>query len=350
MKNRIVSFQKQLDKSSLVLLSCNADIRYFAGFNFLVPEEREAFLIITAQSTSLIHNSFSPTPDYSWLKKYHHTSPAFLRKNLEKIIAKEAITTIYVDEESIFVSEYKALQQLENINLKPLNRNLIWQQRMIKDETEIKYINQAIEIAQKALDNSLPQLKPGITEKEFQKVLEKEMENLGSERPAFPTIIAFGPHSALPHHQGDDTQLEDNTAVLIDFGATVKGYRSDMTRTVWVGDQPGEEFLKIERIVKEAFSRTVDKLKSSKVDFSTNSLTAKDLDHTARQVITDAGYGPQFIHTTGHGVGLDIHEQPSLNWRNEQPILPGMTITIEPGIYLEGRFGYRHEDTIIVEN
>ena len=117
-----------------------------------------------------------------------------------------------------------------------------------------------------------------------------------------------------------------------------------MTRSFWFGDKPTQEYLKVKKTVHQAYQAALAKLTQP----LTNQLQAKDLDQAARSVISLAGYGPKFIHTTGHGLGLDIHEPPSLNWRNDQEIKPGMVITLEPGIYLNGRFGCRHENTILV--
>ena len=134
--------------------------------------------------------------------------------------------------------------------------------------------------------------------------------------------------------------------ILIDLGATVNGYHGDMSRTVWFGKKPSPEFLKVEEVVKAAYQEAVSALKNRQGQ----QILAKDLDQAARGVITQAGYGKNFIHTTGHGLGLDIHENLSLNWNNEQPILPQMVITIEPGIYLEGKFGYRYENMVVVND
>ncbi len=140
--------------------------------------------------------------------------------------------------------------------------------------------------------------------------------------------------------------------VLWDFGATVNGYRSDMSRSFWFGKTPSADFKKVKKLVHQAYEAAVKTLVVGSAGTApkenSSARTAQLVDQAARELITAAGFGAQFIHTTGHGVGLDIHEPPSLNWKSPAPLKPGMVVTVEPGIYLEGNLGYRHENTVIV--
>lgn len=345
-KTRLSTFQKNINPQEVWLLANPNDIQYLTGFVSLVAEEREALLVVSAKKVYLIHAAFSPVEKQEGITYFQGVFVSKLATHFETIFTEEdeAIKTIKLDEENLLVSELRALEtftQKHTVALTAADLKPLEQQRMIKDAQEIAFLQKAGQVAHQAWKDFLPELKPGITEEQARQKLEQLMLKYGSQRPAFPTIIAFGPHSALPHHQPTETVLENNTAVLVDFGATINNYRSDMTRTVWIGNQPSSAFLKIEKLVKTAYEAAFKTATQKNVK-------ALEIDTAARNVIKEAGFGSQFIHTTGHGVGLDIHEQPSLNWTNTQPIKTGFAITIEPGIYLEGDFGYRYENTVII--
>lgn len=362
---RLQQLQKTLSSSKALLLSHPSDVHYFSGFGFLVPEEREALLIVTKNTAYLIHTSFSPLPQNTLLTFLTRCHPTFLKKHFQHIMQESPFSELFLDHESLFVSEYLPLTTISGITLKELDKNLIWEQRSKKDSLETTAIREACKLAVEAFKTTQKKLSIGITEQEFANLLEETMRKLGSQKPAFPTIVAFGENTAVPHHQPTTKKLENNTAVLVDFGATARGYRSDMTRAFWFGENPHPDFLKIENAVKTAYQKTIATLNNA---FPAKELTltppekphtshsgeapknshliAKDLDDTARTALTEAGYGKYFTHTTGHGLGLEIHEQPSISWSNEQKLVPGMIITIEPGVYLSGKFGYRYENTV----
>jgi Xaa-Pro aminopeptidase len=344
-KTRLSSFQKKIAVDEAYLIANPHHIQYLTGFVSLVPEEREALLVITNTHVYVLHAAFSPLHKVRGISYYQGVFVSKITTHLETLFSEEnkTLTTIKIDEDNLFVSELRAIETFSTkhqIVLAAADLHQLEQQRMVKDNQEIEYLRQAGRTAKKAWDDFLPQLQPGITEEQARQKLEQLLLKHGSQRPAFPTIIAFGPHGALPHHQPTETVLQNNTPVLVDFGATVHNYRSDMTRTVWVGNKPSSKFLLIETIVKNAYQAA---LAAAKVGAS-----ALEIDAAAREHIKKEGYANQFFHTTGHGVGLDIHEQPSLNWTNIQKMKPGFAITIEPGIYLEGAFGYRHENTVII--
>jgi len=371
---RISQLQNQISSKQAILLSNPSDIYYFTKFQYLVPTEREAFVFITKKNHYLIHASFSPIgPDALAIKLAGCNLDKF-SEHINHIIKTDKIEEILVDESSLFVNEHQILKN-NKIQLSKLDKNLVWQLRTAKNDTEIESIRQASLIAKQALNKILAELREGITEKEVKLSLEMTMRKLGSEKNAFPLIVAFGEHSALPHHQPTDTKLEQGMAILIDMGAVVNNYCSDITRTIWFGNQADPEFLKIEKIVKQAYQAVINLLEKNKNYFSdtnlesknenqasdsrenqtiTNNqtittLTAKDLDTAARSVINNHGYQKHFMHTTGHGVGIDVHEPPSLNWKNNFLIKENMIVTVEPGIYLEGKFGYRYENTILLK-
>jgi len=351
--SRLTPLQKKIAPQQAVVVSNPHQVQYLSGFEILVPDEREAFLILTASGASLIQASFSPSPVDTTLRILKGCSSSHLQTYVQKITADNALTEILIDEEDLSVSEYKALQKLA-LPLSPLPASWIWQQRMLKDATEITALQQASSIAAKCVAACLKQLQPGITELELRDDLLIRLLRAGADFESFPSIIAFGEHTALPHHQPTHKKLESEMAVLIDTGAQVRGYKSDTTRTIWFGSQPAAEFTQIEKIVKQAYAATLTIAKEyrEKTQKTTESVhdatTAGDLDKAARSLIAAAGFGSQFNHTTGHGVGLDIHEQPSLNGSSTTVLEPGMCLTIEPGIYLAEKFGYRHENTVLL--
>lgn len=353
---RLARLQAQLQPDQVWLIATPAHITYLTNFHFLVPEEKEALLIISRTRAILIHASFCPITEVTTaVEKLTQPQGDSLRQHLLNFTQQQpSLTQWWLDENLLSIGEFKILQTIPNLIFKALDHQSIWNLRMVKDEHEQALCQQAGHIAHQAFSQLVEIIKEGMTELQVKNLLDNLMIDLGAEKSAFPTIVAFGEHSALPHHQPSHQPLVIQTPVLIDFGAMVKGYRSDMTRTFWFGDQPSEEFVKIEKIVKHAYGQAhklLHELPASNELINQPPaavLTARDLDREAREVINLAGFSKKFIHTTGHGVGLDIHEPPSLNWKNDTEIRPGMVITIEPGIYLNGQFGYRYENTLLV--
>lgn len=340
---RLSQLQLTVQPHQAFLLSNPADLYYFADFENLLSEEREGFLVVTREKSYLIQATFSPSPNRSDLTILKGCSAQHLEHYLKTVSKDHSLEIMYLDEEHLSVKEYRALSSLP-IKLEPLASELIWKYRMVKDEEEQNSIKEAARIVTHCIKSVLKNLKVGQTELELRNHFVQELLLAGAQAEAFPTIIAFGDHSALPHHQPTSRALDNNMAVLIDAGVKVKNYRSDMTRTVWFGPKPPDEFQQISQVVHEAYQEAYKEL----ADFETNGISASDIDKVARNYITNAGFGPQFNHTTGHGVGLDIHEPPSLNSTNHTPLLPGMVVTIEPGIYLDGTFGYRFENTVLL--
>lgn len=212
--------------------------------------------------------------------------------------------------------------------------------RMHKDVIELDMMRTATRIAQDALKATLPGLKAGTTELEAASTLIQHMLRLGSggELP-FQPIVAFGPNSANPHAVPTDRPLQEGDLALFDWGANYNGYFSDLTRTFTFGDVD-PELLKIGALVEaaNAAGRAV----------SAPGVQAGDIDRASRAVIADAGYGEYFVHRTGHGLGLEVHEEPYIRDDNTQVMAPGMTFTVEPGIYLAGRGGVRIEDDVVI--
>ncbi len=357
--DRLKNLQKTLLPSQALLLSKPADIAYFSGFETLVPQEREAFLCICAKQAVLFHASFSPVTQMPGLAYKPTTSlPAIQQtitdwKKLGTLVPHPATgsTDLLLDYTSLFVSEFKVLEQTEDVVCNPHNPQKIWQLRMIKDAMEQAALSNAAELSKKTLEFITPHIKPGVTELDLADEIERYIKQYGGKL-AFPTIVAFGAHSALPHHQPTSLKLASETAVLLDFGAQMHGYCSDMTRTLWCGEQPSAEFTAAESAVFAAYEAALAVCKTwhtTTVSQEPAPTTIGALDVAARDSLTQAGFGKEFIHTTGHGLGLEIHEQPSIYKTTPTLLQIGMAFTIEPGVYFAGKFGYRYENTILLD-
>jgi Xaa-Pro aminopeptidase len=211
--------------------------------------------------------------------------------------------------------------------------------REIKDEDELHAIGRAIGVAERALNRVLAQVQRGQSELQIAGLLEHALRDEGSDGFAFPSIVASGPNSALPHARPTERQLSEGELLLLDFGAVVDGYRSDITRTVVIG-RATEEQRAIYEIVREANARAVAGLRPG--------MPGMDADRLAREYIADRGFGAEFGHGLGHGLGLDTHEGPRLSRTAEAPLRVGAVVTIEPGIYRPGWGGVRIEDNIVL--
>jgi len=212
--------------------------------------------------------------------------------------------------------------------------------RAVKEGEEISILRKSCRIAYKTFGIIKPRIKPGRTELSVSREMEDIMQAMGAKGPSFNLIVGFGPDSALPHHETSDRPLRKNSAVLLDFGCVYNGYCSDITRTYFYG-KPDAEFRKVYAIVDAAQKAGVKKVKAGVKTF--------DIDKACRDHIADAGFGQYFTHGTGHGVGLEIHEAPTLNTKSKETLEAGMAVTVEPGIYLYGKFGVRIEDSVLVK-
>lgn len=217
--------------------------------------------------------------------------------------------------------------------------SMVEELRLVKDPGEAARIRSACAIADAALEQVRPRLLDGPTEVEFSLELDAAMRRLGAEDVSFDTIVASGPNGAKPHHRPSERRIAQGDLVVIDFGALVDGYHSDMTRTVAVGDV-GDERRRMLEVVLAAQEAGVQTVSAG--------ATAAQVDAACRSVIDDAGWGEAFLHSTGHGVGLDIHEEPRVSGRSAATLVAGHVVTVEPGVYLPGLGGVRIEDTVLV--
>jgi Xaa-Pro aminopeptidase len=218
-------------------------------------------------------------------------------------------------------------------------RGLVEQLRMVKDAGEVARIEAAAAVADAALASVAPGLL-GMTEAEVALELDFAMRRLGASASSFETIVAAGPNAAKPHARPSARPIGEHELVVIDFGAVVDGYCSDMTRTLCVGGPADAETARMVEVVRASQQAGVDAVRAG--------LPAAEVDAACRRVIADAGWGDAFVHGTGHGVGLDIHEAPAVGATSTATLEAGHVVTVEPGVYLPGRGGVRIEDTVVV--
>lgn len=244
------------------------------------------------------------------------------------------------EDKHISYSQYRALAGvLSLINLVHLGDS-INKLRMIKSEEEIELIAKAEAIGDEAFNHIINFMEVGMTEKQVALELEVAMKQLGADGLSFDTIVASGTNSSMPHAVPTDKVINEGDFVTMDFGCIYKGYCSDMTRTVYMGDELTEKQLEVYTTVLNAQKEALKAIKPGAV--------CSDIDKIARDYIADAGYGEFFGHGLGHGVGLFIHEEPRFSRSCDVVLEPGMVLSVEPGIYLPGEFGVRIEDLIVV--
>ncbi|AWB45109.1 Xaa-Pro dipeptidase [Paenibacillus sp. CAA11] len=236
---------------------------------------------------------------------------------------------------SVHAKYQQALQKAELVSVSGLVEDL----RIIKDEEELAVMKEAAELADRTFMHMLDVLKPGVSELEAAAELEFFMRKNGATGPSFDTIIASGERSALPHGVASKRIIQADEFVTMDFGALFEGYCSDITRTVAIGN-PSAKHREIYDIVLEAQLYTLENIRPG--------MTGREADALARDIITRYGYGEQFGHSTGHGLGMEVHEAPRLSKLSDDILKPGMVVTVEPGIYIPGFGGVRIEDDIVM--
>jgi len=211
--------------------------------------------------------------------------------------------------------------------------------RMLKTQEELALMRESSLLNDQAIQIAMKKIAPGVKESEIAKAYVEGARSLGAANESFDSLICFGPNCAEPHHATDDTVIKAGDSVILDVGSRLNGYCSDMTRTVFFG-MPTDEQKKVYEIVEKANRAGRAAVKPG--------VPLKDVDFAARKVIEDAGYGKYFIHRTGHGIGLEVHEFPDVSSASNAVCEPGMVFSVEPGIYLPGSFGVRIEDLVAV--
>ncbi len=345
MRTRIESIKLLIKESGLaaVLVSSVPNIIYLTDYNGFSYFEREAFLVITGRENYLITDgryseAVSDIPGFR-LIEISPSNP--LTKIFENLSGK--IKKIGIEENDLSVDEYRRIRKyFKTANFKEL-QNL----RIIKDSSEVKSIEKAAGIGDETFDYILGKIKTGITERELTFEIEFFIKKKGADI-SFPPIVAFGANSSIPHHQTSDRKLKTDNIILLDFGVKYQNYCSDMTRTIFFG-KANDKFKKIYNAVLTTQQKAIEQLSNETMKQSTKSIKASVIDKIARGNVVHQGF-PTIPHSLGHGIGIEVHEQPILSPKSKDILKPGMIFSIEPGIYLKGYGGVRIEDLVVLEN
>ena len=333
---RLEKLRNKMQKNFMdgVLLVGDSNRNYITGFtgdeSFALITQKEAIFITDSRYVSQAKIEVENFEVMEYKKDIHE----FVADLAQKLCVK----TLAFEENIVTYKEYQKYQEKFNGALKPLN-GIVEDIRIIKDEFEIKSIKKAANIADKAFENILKVIKPGVTEKDVALELEYFLKKMGASDLSFDTIAASGKRSALPHGRASSKTIKKGEFITLDFGCIYDDYCSDMTRTVAISDVT-EEMKKVYDIVLTAQKMAIEKIKPG--------VLASDVDKYARDYIVKMGYGRYFGHGLGHGVGRDIHEDPRLSPKGNKILESGMIVTDEPGIYIENSFGVRIEDLILV--
>jgi len=317
------------------------NIRYLTGFAGVSNDEREAYVLLTPKEMHLFVSPLYEEETNRLPLTVHLISrdnPIF--PQLGRIVEKLRLTSLEFDAEDLTVAEHKKLAEtLYSVKLMPVY-NTIETRRIVKTKEEVTHIHLAAAITDQCYSYILKRLRPGVTEAKIAWEIESYLR-IRAGGIAFPPIVAFNAHSALPHyHAYDNNPLRSGSIVLLDFGARVNAYCADMTRTVFVG-KPKPEWEAAYAAVLSANRKAVAMLNNGERSGGT-------VDAAAREIIAEANL-PVYPHSLGHGVGLDIHEAPRLTVKKEENLKADMVVTIEPATYIEGSYGVRIEDLVLLK-
>ena len=338
MQGRVRELQKYITEHHLfgIFLTDPSNVFYFSGFT---GTDGDATVLITADDALILTDSrytlqvSEQCPDFTTIGTSAHDLHA-----IHDVVQFVPTCKIGFENRSISYSLWQRLQrelnQVSWIELEDDTSSF----RCVKEEAEIEKIRHACYISTQALRETLPYVRVGVRENEIASELEYRLRKLGAEGVSFETIVASGYRSAMPHGTASDKVIQAGDAVTIDFGAVFQGYASDMTRTFFVGN-PKDALVSIYRAVLAAQQAAIEQFKPG--------MRCCDLDGIARHKLKDAGYDRYFTHSLGHGVGIQVHEGISVGRKSQQPILPGMVFSIEPGVYIDGLGGVRIEDLVV---
>lgn len=338
---RIERLKNELRKGDAdgYLITNVKNVYYFAGFmdiseatlNLIIPLDGEPVLL--AQPLS-----YTAAKEKATNCVVKEISPR--EKIVDRLIEEiRSLDMKYVDFDTLPIPVYLELvEELREVKFTP-NQDIIWHLRRVKSEEEIAFLRKASELADIGIEAGIKAIKPGVREYEIAAEVEYAMRVHGSEGRAFETIVASGPRSAYPHGVCASRVVREGDFIIMDLGAIYSGYRSDLTRTVVVGS-PSTKQSQMLNLVLGAQRKALQYIRAG--------LNAKEVDAIAREVLASGGYDKYFLHGLGHGVGLDIHEPPTLSSRSEDILEEGNVVTVEPGIYINGFGGVRIEDTVLV--
>lgn len=346
-ERRLVQLSELLKLYGLDYLALvpGANLAYFTGLTMVLSERPAVAFFPTEGRPAIILPSLEAphakevipysADFYPYTDEEGHEA-AFLRAGADLKLSGKTVGVEYMH---MRILELRRLEQIAPDCRIQATEFLLPELRMIKDETELAHMREAVRITEAALQATIEQVKPGQTELEIENILHIEMLRAGAQGLAFGSIVVSGPRTASPHTSASERAVQPGDLLLFDCGAAYRGYPADITRTFAVGELDAElsEIYEVVRKANAAARR-----------YAGPGDKAEDVDRVARQVIERAGYGQYFIHRTGHGLGLEVHESPYIVDGNDTVLRPGMTFTIEPGIYLPGKGGVRIEDDVVI--
>ncbi len=341
--NRLAKLQEIREKNGLECIAITAEpnLYYYSGFQgagvLTLCDDRFTLVVPELEKNRALETKGVEVMSYFPFKITEDTFEGSLISALRKVMDGHSKTG--VDLGWLNTSSYKQFKTISQ-ELVDISDHVL-DQRAIKDEYEISMIKQAGKITASAMKVGMEKVLTGdVTEKQVAGYIDMTMKEEGAEDYAFPSIVAFGENSAKPHHIPSDKRIGKGMPAVTDIGAKFNGYCFDSTRTFI--PSPTEEVRKIYEIVLEAQLEAIDQVRDG--------AKASEVDLTARKVIERAGYGKYFVHSTGHGVGIEVHEKPYISFTSKDVLRENMVVTAEPGIYIHGRFGIRIEDTLIVRS
>jgi len=345
-RTRLGRCQKLMSEKGIdiVFLAPGPNMYYISGFRE-EPSERLLALIIpqSGDPEFIVPELYlEQVRSFSWVEslvswKDGEDQVALLSNTMRRIDKRQA--TIAVDTRMWSRFLVMLLAASPNARYEDAG-SVMYELRIRKSGQEIELMDKAAEIADAAFTKIIEECRAGMTEHEVAAKIIYELRRLGADGVAFEPVVGSGPNSALPHYRSGDRKLQRGDFVVLDYGCLYRGYNSDITRTIVIGtcDAEGEKVYSVVRSAQEeAYLRTL------------TGVEAQNVDKVARDVIENAGYGRFFIHRTGHGIGLEIHEEPYIVAGNSLKLAEGMTFSIEPGIYLPGQYGVRIEDIVVME-
>ena len=325
-----------------VILRNNPDLRWLTGAERTFDSEVAHTAVVTAgglwlHTDSRYYNTFVERlgADSAWQLDMEVTTPAAW---VARRLSAERARVAAVEDTCDLAFYDDLLVELGRAGVACLTPRLhgdICDLRMVKDAEEVELMRRAQEVTDAAFEHICGWIRPGVTEQEIRVELENYMLSHGADELSFGSIIASGPNGANPHAQPGERRVQPGDLIVMDYGAGYHDYHSDMTRTVSVG-QPSDEQRRVYDVVRRAHEESAAAVRAGVI--------GREVHEVAARVIEEAGYGEYFGHGLGHGVGIQIHENPNFNRRWERPVPEGSVVTIEPGIYLPGRFGIRLED------
>jgi Xaa-Pro aminopeptidase len=337
MEKRLKKIREQMEEKGIeaLLITRPVNRRYVTGFT-----GSSGWVVLTMDELVLI-------TDFRYVEQVKVQAPharlvelktETMYTRLKEVCEEAKVSKLWFEADHLTFQEYERLKETLSIPLEPVTK-LVETVRLQKDEQELQLIRKAVSIVDQAFLKVIEEIRPGMTEKQVANRLEFLMREMGAEGSAFDIIVASGARSALPHGVASDKVIEKGDLVTFDFGAVYQGYVSDLTRTIVLG-KPDEKQKQIYDIVLKAGQKAIEFLRAG--------VSGKDADAQARDYIASHGFGEYFGHSTGHGIGLEVHEAPRLSMSSDDVLAEGMVVTVEPGIYLPGFGGVRIEEDVLI--